>query len=266
MQNNAFYRGVLSEINKFAQVTPPTPQITPSAPSPVISGIKAPLLSQTQHTINDFESVYPKVESALPNIEKSISSIPDNQLASTTPEQFKNTVTPSFSQMLAHPINSASLADNQGKLNDVFTSFQNLPPEQQAVAINTIGTYHPDLAKFLSSQIERGAKSSFSNASWSDLGSAAKQGLTGDHKTLSSVMMQDPKIKSLVTNSMLGRAGELSGQWLKNNWQTLASVIGGTALIGLVYSIMKNTAATAQATQQTQQNSLQPRLNAPQSL
>lgn len=136
-------------------------------------------------------------------------------------------------------------------------TIKNLPPTEQANFLKTLTQAYPNkLAPAFQQDAKRYIDESADKMSAGDLWNKA----TGPaDPTMDAMGKQFPELKSYATHAALGRAGTLTGDWLKNNWGKLAAGVGGgSLLIALLSKIMGG------GEEQTNQP-IQRRVNAPQS-
>lgn len=263
-------------------ITPP-----PAAGAPVIAGVNnAPQVAQQTgvQLANEFRGKFPEPlinKLVTDDFQPAIDQAPPGHMVDTFENAYKDftggKVSPSNPFFKAtvdagkyYTENSqstglSSLLDGGKKtleagqyIKSIVPKFQQLAPAEKASFIKALTEAYPTkLAPAFQQDAKRYIDETTGKMSMGDL---MHKALSSDKDpTVDAMGQQFPDLKGYAVNSALGRAGTLTGDWLKNNWGKLAAGVGGgSLLISLLYQIMSG--GEQQANQPVQR-----RVNAPQS-
>lgn len=273
MQANDFYRGVLFEI-KEAAVTPATPSIKPApstTPNTQLSNkpttpfnFNVKLDAPQQKFVGDINANKGTLQPYINKGEQYVQGL--SSLHDFKPKELEHTMfnsgvqnvgtsaiqgfgkgltsgTGVFGGLAGAAKGAYDGIQNTSKVRQMYDTFKSYDPEHQMQVINEVAANDPSLAQFLKSQINRGITEHVQGEDFGGVASDIMKGVAGPDKgsapSYSDVVMRDQNVKNFAKDALMGRAGQLTGDFLKNNWGKLSAVIGGAGLVALIYSLMK---------------------------
>lgn len=276
MPDNDFYKGILVELEKLgagastnalstaSSATPPKaapPSTTPTPSTQLGGSAPGPAAPPPLVPGQRFHNVSTNLSGAfLPHIQQGFHSLPPDQwkpayqqwkdhsqqsYLATHPDEYKNnplvqgaTEYSAKNFDLAHPIDSTAKikSDIQG-FEDSFNGFGDEDERTQASELRAWGKTDPNAQKLYDGITHDAVNNKVDNMGAGDMWDA----MTGQHQdpNMAGILKDDPGLKAYATDRGIGRAGQLAGQFLTNNWSKIALVVGGSAaLVAILKTIM----------------------------
>jgi hypothetical protein len=264
---------------------PPTAPPSPAAGAPVVAGVNSAPQSTGMQLANEFKGKFPEQlinTLVTDDFQPALEAAPQGKMVDTFEDAYKNftggkpdannpftKATMDVSKYYAQNSESSggsALMDGLKKTYEageyvkaIVPKFQQLAPTEKASFIKALTEAYPaKLAPAFQQDAKRYIDETTGKMGFGDLWNKA----TGPtDPNVDAMGQQFPELKDYATNSAIGRAGSLTGDWLKNNWGKLAAGVGGGGLlIALLSQIMGGGEDGSRSNQPVQR-----RVNAPQS-
>jgi hypothetical protein len=277
LNNTEFYRGVLNELHKTAQTN--TPAIKPAAPPPAPTTATNTPAAAKPVTTNAVSSgpygIGNLPPANTPNVQKPLNfdntnAMSDNALDASlawnrspremrsnlinigqnvvahgdmnNPQAIQSSIKDQFMKQqnldhwyspILHPIDSANAANLGKGLSNLKT------PEDISQFLQAQSKYDPELAGAVRGAAGAQVRTHNDNAGFGDLFNDATD--QTKQNPLADIVGKDEQIGDYAKDQGLSRAGTLVGNFLTDNWKTIAMSVGGVAaFIALLKSMQSD--------------------------